>query len=257
MRFKTHFNLIARQMQADFDKVAVAMSHAPSIGTARENALGSFLRQYLPSRFGVTSGFLVDSTEEQSKQLDIIIYDEPNTPTFFRDEHTRILPVESAYAVIEVKLRVDSTTLNEILANMLSVKRLQHRCTDISFISSGYGASFKFRPINYFFFGYTGIGLQAIGEKLAEIMSSPLLPLHMRIDGGCIFSSGVILNFNKVSDQYSVVPFPSSQIGHLETKHSLLFFYTMLMEVLAQVRLPSFAFKSYLGDMTFGQSEED
>jgi len=48
--------------------------HPPTVGAGREAVLMSFLRDILPKRVGLCSGH-VFCEDQQSKQVDIIVYD--------------------------------------------------------------------------------------------------------------------------------------------------------------------------------------
>ncbi len=46
------------------------ISHNVSKGSARERTLGDFFKKYLPGRYDVTSGIVVDTYDKQSPQLE-------------------------------------------------------------------------------------------------------------------------------------------------------------------------------------------
>jgi hypothetical protein len=85
--------------------------HNPELGRLNESHLVSLLRNYLPSKYGIGTGFLVSGGAEpkQSPQCDIIVYDTINNAPFYSSGAWSIFPIEMVYAVIEVK-----TTLNRM-----------------------------------------------------------------------------------------------------------------------------------------------
>jgi hypothetical protein len=60
-------------MRADLAERLV--DHPGEVGSGREEILRRFLRDYLPKRFDVSSGFVFDSEGNISRQLDIIVAD--------------------------------------------------------------------------------------------------------------------------------------------------------------------------------------
>ena len=49
--------------------------HPVAKGDVSEDAWRELLRRFLPSRFSVESGFIIDAHNEASEQIDCIIYD--------------------------------------------------------------------------------------------------------------------------------------------------------------------------------------
>ena len=128
MKIENLFEAIHKQMQAELEAVRFAMTHAASKGAVNEDVVKSFLRKYLPSSLCITSGFLIDSNGGVSNQLDIIICDAAKTPSFFMATGIQVIPVECAYAVIEVKTSLNSKAkLDECIANMNSAKDLEKK----------------------------------------------------------------------------------------------------------------------------------
>jgi hypothetical protein len=119
------FNQVAEKMRSDLKQARGALSHAGMKGASAEDTFRAFLRDYLPRSLDVSSGVLVDAEGNVSRQLDVIISDAAKTPVLFRSEENRVLPVECAYAVIEVKSKLDTKELQGAFKNMLSVRNLK------------------------------------------------------------------------------------------------------------------------------------
>ena len=62
-----------------------------------------FLRPYLPARYAVSSGLIVDLHGTESRQQDLMIYDGLGAPVLLDLDSDKILFPESVYATIEVK----------------------------------------------------------------------------------------------------------------------------------------------------------
>jgi hypothetical protein len=78
-------------------------------GESNETIIRKLLEQYLPPKFGIVEGFLIDRNGVQSKQNDVIIYDRFSHPyivfeTLEESKKTnKFIPIDSAVATIEVK----------------------------------------------------------------------------------------------------------------------------------------------------------
>jgi len=122
------FDQVAQKMRADFEEAREALKHPGLKGTAFEETFRSFLRDYLPQSLDISTGTLVDAHGGVSRQLDVIISDSAKTPIFYRSGDIRVIPVECAYAVIEVKAYLDANELNRkggVFQNMESVRNLK------------------------------------------------------------------------------------------------------------------------------------
>lgn len=76
--------------------------HKPSIGFLGESILRNFLSSCLPSKYNVTSGFIV-CNEQISHQCDIIIYDGSSYAPLAKFGDIEVVSSESVVAIIEVK----------------------------------------------------------------------------------------------------------------------------------------------------------
>lgn len=99
--------------------------HSGELGIAREEILRRFLRDNLPHRYEVSSGFVFDSSGEISQQLDIIIADALVAPRFEVPGSIRFYPCESVVAVGQVKTHVSSRReMWDAIDNLRSVSLL-------------------------------------------------------------------------------------------------------------------------------------
>jgi len=72
-------------------------------GLGTENIVRTLMREMMPMKYGIGKGKLINGNGASTRHLDLIVYDQLNLPTLFIDEHqNQILPIESAYAVIEI-----------------------------------------------------------------------------------------------------------------------------------------------------------
>jgi hypothetical protein len=101
--------------------------HGTTIGDASEANWSAMLRQFLPARYGVGPVFAVDSVGRQSQQIDVAIYDRQYAPLWFQSPGGALfVPVESMYAVFEVKPEINKTLADYTGKKIASVRAL-HR----------------------------------------------------------------------------------------------------------------------------------
>lgn len=240
-------------MKSDFVKAQKSLSHAGLKGDANEETVRKFLRQYLPKTLDITTGMLVDSEGNQSRQLDIIVCDSAKTPIFFQSGETRVIPIECVYAVIEVKAFLDKTELEKAYKNMRSVKSLTKKAYFnqkgvIIYTHTLYGKEWDYWPIQYFIFAYDSTGLDSIISDLNFYQKNN--EIHKRIDAICVLEKGVIMNQGS-DGMFCALPSPSSKSIAGHTTQPLLLFYTLISVILNQASMKYFNLMPYLKDMRF------
>lgn len=80
-----------------------AFVHPGTKGDNTEMNWINWFRTYLPKRYNVDKGIVIDSRGKQSDQIDLIIYDAQYSYLVFRQGDSILIPAESVYAVFEVK----------------------------------------------------------------------------------------------------------------------------------------------------------
>ena len=253
MNIKEIFDEVSIQMRSDFIKAQKSLSHAGLKGGANEETVRSFLRQYLPRTLDVTTGMLVDSEGNQSRQLDIIVSDSAKTPIFYESGETRVIPIECAYAVIEVKALLDKAELEKSYQNMQSVKALVKAAYfnekgAIASTHALYGREWKYWPVHYFVFTYDSTNLQSVVDNLNLLQGSD--EIHKRIDAVCVLEKGVIMNQGP-DGMFSALPAPGSRAVANFTSKPLLLFYSLISAVLNQATMNPFNLIPYIKGMSF------
>jgi len=127
--------LIARLQQT-----RAVLKHPGEKGKNLEGEVAGLLKTFLPSEYGISSGFIVyeESSEIRlSKQLDIIIYDAIRSGPIAKLTTCDVFPLEAVYAYVEVKSTITSTgdsakeiahnSIEKCIEDNLTLRRLQNR----------------------------------------------------------------------------------------------------------------------------------
>lgn len=98
------------------------------LGDEFEIAICEILRTFLPTKYGICRGFVVDSKGEKAGD-DIIIYDQLDFPTLRtnkKDDYSRKenIPIEAVYAYIEAKHTLNKESFEKSVSQIGKVKRL-------------------------------------------------------------------------------------------------------------------------------------
>jgi hypothetical protein len=90
-----------------------SLDHRLLKGELRELFVSALLGSFLTAQFGVGSGVVVNQAGDQSRQTDVIIYDNRILPPFVREQHLGVYPAEGVLATIEVKSWLRATELTK------------------------------------------------------------------------------------------------------------------------------------------------
>ncbi len=99
------------------------MKHSSTNGMLKEFLVKSVLEAVLPKDCGIYSGIIFDGKGNESKQIDIIIYDD-RVPKFELSKGLGFYPIEGVIATIEVKSNLNKQDIFTALDNCHSVLNL-------------------------------------------------------------------------------------------------------------------------------------
>ena len=129
------FEKLTEEIQLKFEKILKFTNHSLTIGEYREAVIRDFLRNYLSTRYNISTGFIYDyETKISSKQMDILIIDE-NYPAayFLKEDDFVVANKNSVVCAVEIKSTLNKRTFNDIIEKCSSVKKINEKIEFISF----------------------------------------------------------------------------------------------------------------------------
>jgi len=115
-----------------------SVTHDGVMGDVDEKHFIEILRRYLPNRYAVDSGIIIDSNGKCSDQIDVVIYDKQYTPSLLDQQSHRFIPVEAVYAVFEVKPSINKHYLEYAAKKAESVRKLTRTSVSIPYAGGEY-----------------------------------------------------------------------------------------------------------------------
>jgi hypothetical protein len=101
--------IAAAENMARLYELSGGVAHDGEKGAFREFFLAEIIRPFVPKHFGVGSGVIVDAYGNQSKQSDVVIYDNQLIPPILLSGDRGIFPIDSVLVVVEVKSTLKSS----------------------------------------------------------------------------------------------------------------------------------------------------
>lgn len=177
--------------QYDLAKV-YAESHIVKVthGNVAEATFRRWLANFLPKKYGVTSGYIVsqhsDSIGLKHPHYDVIIYDQLNSPMIWMEENsdyseggkTRAIPAEYVHFVIEVKANLTEKSSAEAIKKILELKPLIQTSSNVDLYSGKLPLNFS-SAIVFF-------ELLEQNEYKKQILNNVVCELEMPYYGGII-----------------------------------------------------------------------
>lgn len=114
------------ELQAKLNRLdgIIGDRHWLSVGAYKENLVKGVLRNRLPRKYEVGTGFVLTCRGKNrviSRQIDILIWDSEDHSPLFRDGEFVVVPPEACLAAIEVKSTLSAKDLRESLLNLDSL----------------------------------------------------------------------------------------------------------------------------------------
>lgn len=119
-----YYDGILQRMRAEVDFINAQFQHQGLKGEGNEEALRKVLEHFLAKKYAVGTGVVIDQHGTQSKQCDIVIYDNTLYPSILALGNVHMFPVDIVYATIEVKSTLTAGLARDALANIASVRAL-------------------------------------------------------------------------------------------------------------------------------------
>jgi hypothetical protein len=196
MDWEKLFQTSSSSMRSKFEEIRIAVEHRGLKGNANEQIVSEFLEKYLPSKIGFCTGEVIDSDGKRSKQIDVLAYDAATAPQFFQVGDIRILPVESVYAVFEVKAFLNKDEIKNAFNNMLAIKSLEKKAffenLSATYTKKLYGIHSTHWPVQFFVFAFESDDLDTVFGHIQQLNGTQ--PIHKRIDTVCVLDKGLITN---------------------------------------------------------------
>lgn len=131
-RLRAAFLQKQRHLLAALEIVPELTGHGTTIGDDSEANWVRVLREFLPARYGVAAGTVMDADGGTSEQIDVIVYDRQYSPLLAQTSAGDLfVPAEAVYAAFEVKQEMNKSLMDYAGNKIASVRRLRRTSVPI------------------------------------------------------------------------------------------------------------------------------
>jgi len=121
-----YYKGILTQLNSEVQLINRIFNHSGIKGEGNETAIRNLIEKFIPKKYGVSSGVIIDKKGNQSRQCDIVIYDNYNYPELLSMSTSKLFPIDLVYAVIEIKTSLDIGKSKIAIENINSVLSLDY-----------------------------------------------------------------------------------------------------------------------------------
>lgn len=265
--YRSALSSAQNRLNAAIAPIRNLIPHSGEIGTLVEQQFRSQLTEILPEKIGVSHGFVMDSSGEISKQMDIILYDKLNTPRIFASDSAQIFPVEATYACGEIKTFLDSDKLKDSFEKCSSYKNLCRKAhfkpnNTVTTTYNLFGCQYDHWQSTFFCLAVESINASRLSDTYARIVSADNLPVDKRIDtvmslSGADGKNCLLHVFGEIKDgvppdrSIDLLPKPDSKLCTYRANEPWALFAILLLRYMTQAPMEPVNMLTYGGSSPY------
>jgi len=233
---KTLLGSVNKDVETRLGIARHGIEHPTDKGDASEGIWLELLNVYLPKRYEARRAHVVDSRDEFSEQIDIVVHDRQYSPFVWSFGGVDVVPAESVYAVLEAKQVLNANNVEYAQGKVASVRRLHRTSLTIPTANGLVGP----KPLHHILGG-----IVSLDSEWSPAMGQPLLDkLSTKDDGriidiGCVVSAGI---FERTFDDTLVL-----SLGEHAGARFLLTLVAKLQEIATVPMMDVRAYAAWLG----------
>lgn len=218
-----------------------AFNHPVEIGDTTEADWIKWLRDYLPQRYKVDGGIIIDCNGKQSDQIDIVIYDQQYSYLIFHQGDKLLIPAESVYAVFEVKPVLNKANMKYAGEKAKSVRELYRTSVGIKHAGGKYPPKLPHNIIAGILTNDMSWKRQIIQHVVENLQTDDS---HKRLDLVCSLSSNTFVADYDVDP--TVEQEQKAKLRFCHKEESLVFLLLSLLKKLQDIgTVPAIDFMKY------------
>ncbi len=223
------FAKVQTNLMGQMDFASQSISHAGTMGSVNEEHWLSLFRSYLPNRYDVASGIVIDSLGSRSDQIDLVVFDRHFTPTLLDQKSHRYIPAEAIYAIFECKPTISKGYIEYAQNKAASVRRMHRTSVSISHAGGVYSPKPPFQILAGLL-APRADWVDGLGKSFSQCIGSEVVS---RLDCGCALEHG---SFDFFEGQLKVVK---------EQAALMQFLFRLLSRLQSQGTVPAIDWAAY------------
>jgi hypothetical protein len=194
-QFKQIIDTTQRQMRLHLEEIRATFQHKGVKGDKVEDSVRQLLRRYLPTKFQIGKGEVVDTTGQRSAQTDVVVVDDYH-PFTFTDDEPSLFFIEGVCVAGEVKSLLTSQELTQAVANSQIFKKLSlsKRLEFLAAFTEADSKRYYMNPPWFLLAFESQLTLETINERLRQGMLGDF-EINRQLDAVFVLDRGWVINF--------------------------------------------------------------
>jgi hypothetical protein len=120
-----YFRGVTDRLRSEIEFLSTLFLDPTIVHESSRHLLRDLVQRFIPARYGVGTGVVLDRAGNQSRVCDIVVYDKTLYPDLLALESTHLFPADLVYGVVDIRPRLSSDEVRDCLAAVASVRRLE------------------------------------------------------------------------------------------------------------------------------------
>jgi hypothetical protein len=199
------------QMRVHFEKNRKQLEHSGNKGSVAEEILRVFLREYMPRKFSIAHGEVIDRDAKRTGQIDVVVVNEHH-PFTFTDSAPGMFFIEGVSAVGEVK---SVLTLAELARTFESARKYKELTAimpsgAVSVVTSNAHKRFSPHPPYFLFAFESQASIESLYRRVLELTEGVYSPGES-IDGIFVLDAGYLVDLGSGRDGFQILDATTKQ----------------------------------------------
>lgn len=228
-------------IQKDIEKSREEFSHSGLKGDEFEEAVKKLLQKYLPRKYGLANGQIIDSNGGLSKEVDIGICNEYH-PFTYQEGGQGVLFIEGVDCCVEVKSVLNADHLQRAIQNCESVRDLEPKIPEGAQWYQKPGGNSRLQRVPYAIFAFESNYSRAeLAKKIAKLNKDMGVSETHTIDLIHVLDTGLIVNSDETPSEWS----SDEEYSQIPAKPALLMFLLYLYRLMPAIQFMPNLLDSY------------
>jgi len=210
-------NQSLQRLNLAFKEASEKFKTPEDVAQHREDAVRNFLKEFLPLTYMLGKGEIIDSTDNRSRQVDVIICNQYH-PFTISSSGRGLFFAEGVVCAIDVKSDLSNKEIKRALLQVQSIKKLERKPTRDLMFGSIYDQE-RMRRIPSIIFTYRSHSLSTLKLNIKEFYEELKIPIEETFDAVVSLEEGIIYNIKDERDKLMIIVAGERKLGLVGVEH--------------------------------------
>ncbi|MEO1165559.1 MAG: DUF6602 domain-containing protein [Chloroflexota bacterium] len=188
------FESAQEKIKIYLEHIRASYQHNGIKGNHTEQIVRDLMKKYLPQKFDVGTGEIIDTNYNRSQQIDVVVTTEDH-PSLLQDVAPNMFFIEGVAMAGEIKTRLTSSHLEAAMKNALSFKKLEVVLQSLLYFGNKEDSPYLLHPPYFLFAFESDLNISGIYEKVTAFQNKHKLDSAQLLDAIFLADKGTMINY--------------------------------------------------------------